>query len=134
MPQHAFNPDSPAQTTGADGHPLPPCHAAAQVVIQRDWRSWRTATVQMMDVEGVHWLQPKGAPRPLLHAYVCCTAIRSGDVPHDCQATPAPHRLLVCVLRRHVQADVFATLARSATPAESVPVGSGSQHPFQGRR
>jgi hypothetical protein len=92
-----------------------PCNPAAEIVIQRDWRSWRTATVQMMDLERVHWLQPRGAPRPLLHAYVCCTRLRSGEIQHDCHVTSPPHRLLVCVLRRHVNPDVFDALSRGAT-------------------
>jgi hypothetical protein len=82
------------------------------VVVQGEWNGWRTAVVHAVDLESPHWLQPAGAPRPLLHAYVPCTAIVSGEVAHDCGS--APHRLHVCVLKKHTAPAMFETLARMA--------------------
>ena len=82
------------------------------VVVQGEWNGWRTAVVRAVDLESPHWSQPGGAPRPLLHAYVPCTAIVSGEVAHDCGS--APHRLHVCVLKKHTAPAMFETLARMA--------------------
>jgi hypothetical protein len=81
------------------------------VVVQRDWNGWRTATVLMEDLQDVHWFQPRGAPRPLIHAHVCCSKILSGEIPHDCAPTPVPHRVRVCVLKSHTAQRVFEKLA-----------------------
>ena len=82
------------------------------VVVQSEWNGWRTAVVHAVDLESPHWLQPAGAPRPLLHAYVPCSAIVSGEVAHDCGS--APHRLHVCVLKKHTAPAMFEVLARMA--------------------
>jgi hypothetical protein len=88
-----------------------------EIVVQREWNGWRTARVRVSDLEDVHWLQPPGALRPLIHAYVPCTAIHSGDLSHDCGQADAPHMLLVCVLKSHVAPSIFAHLSRSADAA-----------------
>jgi hypothetical protein len=84
------------------------------VVVRSEWHVWRTATVALDDLSDVHWAHPPGAPRPLIHAYVYCTAILSGVLTHDCRATPAPHRLKVCVLRTCNWRTVFENLVRQA--------------------
>jgi hypothetical protein len=84
------------------------------VVVQGEWNGWRKAFVPLSDLQDIHWLQPKGAPKPLIHAHVPCTSVMEGDIPHDCQRTPAPHRLLVCVLKCHSTVPVYAELARRA--------------------
>lgn len=86
----------------------------AEIVVQREWNGWRTARVRVSDLENVHWLQPPGALRPLIHAYVPCTAIQSGEVPHDCGGSGTPHSLLVCVLKCHVAPSIFERLSRDA--------------------
>ena len=94
------------------------------VVVQGEWNGWRTAVVRAVDLESPHWLQPAGAPRPLLHAYVPCSAIVSGEVAHDCGS--APHRLHVCVLKKHTAPAMFETLARMAdaqTASATAPRG-----------
>ncbi len=81
--------------------------------VRDGWNGWRGAEVCIDDLTGVHWSQPDGAPRGLVHAYVLCTRIR-GYMPHDCDAHTGPHRLLVCVLRRWVAPSVYTELARRA--------------------
>src|SRR6476660_2787215 len=115
-------------STGAMMHTMPPgksrdsmppltaASASTLVVVQRDWSGWRKAMTPMAALEGVHWHQPAGAPRPLIHAYVSCTELTSGDVPHDCAGRGA-HRLLVCVLRQHTAPSVFGALVERANAA-----------------
>ncbi|HJZ76859.1 MAG TPA: hypothetical protein VKE51_34235 [Vicinamibacterales bacterium] len=83
------------------------------VPVRCSWNAWQTAEVRLGDLEGIHWYQPAGAPRPLVHAYVDCTKMR-GLIAHDCQKTPAPHRLLVCVLKRHLAPPAYSELVRLA--------------------
>ena len=84
------------------------------VVVQREWNGWRTALARVSDLEDVHWRQPTGAPRPLVHAYVPCVNLQSGNILHECDPATAPHHLLVCVLKSHTAADVFEALTRRA--------------------
>jgi hypothetical protein len=110
------------EATGAARRPLsgrkPACVSErTEIVVQREWNGWRTARVRVNDLEDVHWLQPPGAPRPIIHAYVPCTAIQSGEVPHDCREASAPHSLLVCVLKSHVAPSIFEQLSRCADGA-----------------
>lgn len=115
---------APAQTAAASDGSLKECgwnrgrpEAAdpALVVVQAEWDGWRTALVLLADLEDVQWLQPSGAPHPVIHAYVSCTNLRSGDLQHECDRTSAPHQLLVCVLKSHVTPSVFEELARRAS-------------------
>src|SRR5262249_12916013 len=96
------------------------------VPVRCAWNAWQTAEVRLSDLHDVHWLQPMGAPRPLVHAYVDCTAT-AGLIAHDCRATPAPHRLLVWVLKGRAAPLVYQGLVRLAEivhpltmPAEDV--------------
>jgi hypothetical protein len=86
----------------------------ALAVVQREWNGWRTAMVRVSDLEHIHWSQPSGAPRPLLHAHVCCTDVVSGAIPHECHPTSPPHYLLVCLLKCHTSPGVFEELSRRA--------------------
>jgi len=83
------------------------------IPVQRDWNGWQTADVRLSDLQHVHWFQPRGAPRPLVHGYVSCGSL-NGDLPHDCNPADAPHQLLVCVLKRHTVASIYGELARRA--------------------
>jgi len=93
--------------------PLTTITSGTLVVVQRDWNGWRKAMTPMAALQDVHWHQPPGAPRPLIHAYVSCRELTSGDVPHDCTGRGA-HRLLVCVLRQHTAPSVFCALVERA--------------------
>ena len=55
--------------------------------VQSEWNGWRTAGVKMSDLHEVHWFQPTGAPRPLVHGYVSCASITAGELPHNCTGT-----------------------------------------------
>ena len=89
----------------------------AIVAVHSEWNGWRTAMVRVAHLENIHWAQPQGAPRPLLHAVVSCDRLHSGGIAHHCEQTPPPHRLSVCVLKSHTQASVFAELSRRADSA-----------------
>ena len=82
--------------------------------VHREWHGWRSAEVRFGDLRDVHWFQQRGAPHSLIHAYVSCTALVTGDIPHDCDAKSAPHRLLVCVLKRHALPSAYNALVRCA--------------------
>jgi hypothetical protein len=85
---------------------------ATMVRVQVEWNGWRTASVRLSDIQEIHWYQPAGAPRPLVHGYVSCSSIVTGELPHTCDV--APHRLLVCVLRVHASEAAYAELERRA--------------------
>jgi hypothetical protein len=88
------------------------------VRVQGAWNGWQTAEVRLSDLEDVHWLKPGRAPQPLVHGYVACSSLLSGAVPHDCDRTPAPHRLLVCVIKHHNIPSVYAEVVLRAIEAE----------------
>jgi hypothetical protein len=44
-------------------------------------------------------VSPEPGAAPLVHGYISCTDIISGDFPHDCERTGAPHQRLVCVIK-----------------------------------
>ena len=88
--------------------------------VQREWDGWRTAEVRLGNLQNIHWLQPSRAPHPIVHGYILCTDIVSGNIPHDCDRTPPPHRLLVCVLKRHSSASAHAEIARRADEQQAL--------------
>jgi len=92
----------------------------SEVVVQRDWNGWHTASARLGDLEQVHWRQPAGAARPLIHAFVTCSNLLRGDVSHDCTATTPPHRLLICVLKSHTAPMVFEELVRRAAQSPTL--------------
>lgn len=82
--------------------------------VQSAWNGWRSAEVRLSDIREVHWFQPTRAPRALVHGYMFCSNIVTGEIPHDCDRRTAPHRLLVCILKSHTIVTVYAELARRA--------------------
>lgn len=89
--------------------------------VHRDWNGCRTAEVRSGDLEQIHWFQPRGAPRPLVHGFVSCASTVSGDIPHECNRDDAPHRLVVCVLKKHTVLSVYAELTRRADAQQMWP-------------
>jgi hypothetical protein len=89
---------------------------AAEILIRvhSRWDDWRTADVRLEDLQDVQWLQPAGAPHEIMHGYISCSNVRNGNIPHDCARRSAPHRLVVCILKRHTSPLVYATLVRQA--------------------
>jgi len=90
------------------------------IQVQHEWNGWRAADVRFGDLQNVHWLQPAGAPHPLVHAYISCASVVHGDIPHACDRESTPHRLRVCVLKRHAIATTYAELARRADEEAAV--------------
>lgn len=86
----------------------------ALIRVQLDWNGWRNATIRVGDLDDIHWFQPVRAPRALLHGYVSCACLAAGESLHDCDQASAPHRLHVCVLKRHTIPAVYAVLTRRA--------------------
>jgi hypothetical protein len=86
----------------------------ALIRVHAEWDGWQSAEVRMRDLQDVHWLQPNDAPRRFVHAFISCSAIVSGDIGHRCETASAPHRLLVCVLKRHATAGAYDELVRRA--------------------
>ena len=82
--------------------------------VQSTWSGWRNAEVRLGDLRDVHWFQPTRAPRALVHGYIFCSNIVSGEIPHECDRASAPHRLLICILKSHTIAPVYAELVRRA--------------------
>jgi hypothetical protein len=91
------------------------------IEVRGAWNAWRTAEVPVGSLVDVHWAQPAGAPRPMVHAYTFCSDIVTGDIPHDCASTPGTHRLLVCVLKRSVSPPIYAELVRQADASFRLP-------------
>jgi hypothetical protein len=107
--------------------------------VHREWNGWQSAEIRLRDLEDVQWLQPNGAPHPLVHGYVNCTRTMSGVLTHDCNRRTAPHRLLVCVLKRHTIPTAYAELARRAdarrmqVPLQPAVLGATASS-FRGRQ
>jgi hypothetical protein len=97
-----------------------PEHDEMLIPVQSAWDDWRNAEVRFNDLRDVHWLQPTGAPHALVHGYISCSNIVTGDIPHDCDRRSAPHRLLVCILKRHTIPTVYEELARRADESQTV--------------
>jgi len=95
--------------------------------VHAEWDGWRNAEVRLGDLHEVFWLQPNGAPQAIVHGYISCSKIVTGDVPHDCDRRSAVHRLLICILKRHAMPIVYADLARRADAQRTLPADTGSR-------
>lgn len=99
--------------------------------VHAQWNGWRNAEVRVGDLHEVYWFQPGGAPQAIVHGYISCSNIVSGDIPHDCKRRSPAHRLLVCILKRHAIPGVYAELARRADETRS---GIGRTRPLDRAR
>jgi hypothetical protein len=88
------------------------------------WNGCPSAHVRLANIRDLHWRRPPGAPRPLLHAYIACPDVVSGSIPHACDQETGPHRMLVCILKRHTMAGVYDLLASRAGMPAHEPVDS----------
>ena len=86
------------------------------IPVQREWNGWRLAEVRIKDLQDVHWFQPPGAPRALLHGYVSPSTVVSGDLVQS-SGDEAADRLLVCVIKCHTAAPIYTALAARADQA-----------------
>jgi hypothetical protein len=91
----------------------------ALVPVQQAWNGWRIAHARLRDLEDIHWFQPPGAPRLLLHAYLSAASIVAGSLVDAGEAAQLPERLLVCVIKCHTTPATYSTLA---TRADSSPL------------
>lgn len=97
-----------------------PAHDDMLIRVQSDWDGWRNAEVRLGDLHDVHWFQPTRAPRALVHGYISCSKIVTGEISHDCDRESAPHQLQVCILKRHTIPTVYAELARRADDQQTL--------------
>jgi hypothetical protein len=86
------------------------------------WNGWQSLDAPLDDLSDIHWHQPKGAPWPLLHAYVSCASLPAAVTSHACDQVSAPHRIRVCVLRSHNVPLAYAEVLRRAAPS-TAPIG-----------
>jgi hypothetical protein len=98
-----------------------------EICVSVDWNDWRSANVRLGDLRDVHWHQPTQAPQPMIHAYLSCANIVSGDLLHHCDPSSAPHRIRVCVLRSHNVASAYAELVRRVDQATSSSAASSAR-------
>jgi len=96
---------------------------AVVIRVHSEWNGWFNAEVRVGDLQDVRWVQPNRAPHPIMHAYVSCSHIVTGALPHACERASAPHRLLVCILKKHLIPTVYAELARRADEPRTPPAG-----------
>jgi hypothetical protein len=85
------------------------------------WDGWQSAEVRLEDLHDVHWLTPLRAPHAFLHATIACSAIVSGSIPHSCDPENGPHRLLVCVIKKHTVGSTYTELTRRADGRDRPP-------------
>lgn len=84
------------------------------VRVHRSWDGWQQAEVKLGSLRNVHWFQPARAPHEMIHAVVSCADIISGEIPHECDGSSAPHDLHVCLVKRHFVPSAYAELVRRA--------------------
>lgn len=91
-----------------------PLQTATLIRVYDQWNGWHSAEIRIEDFTGVHWFQPPGAPHRMLHGFILCTNLVTGNIPHDCDGGPGSHRLTVCVLKKQTASTAFAELVRRA--------------------
>jgi len=99
---------------------MQPCDEVL-IRVHADWNGWLHAEVRVGDLQDVRWLQPHCGHHAIVHADISCASIVTGMLPHDCEPTSVPHRLLVCILKKHVIPSVYAELARRADAPRALP-------------
>jgi hypothetical protein len=97
-------------------------HDDMLIRVHSEWNGWRNAEVRMADLREIHWFQPNQAPQAILHGYVSCSNIVAGDIPHECDRRSVPHRLPICILKRHTIPAVYAELAQRADEQRTLPL------------
>jgi hypothetical protein len=92
----------------------------SKVYIRRQWNDWRIGSVQLSQIEGLHWDDYSGgvwkrAPQLFIHGYVYCTDV-DGEISHSCLHGPPPHRIKVCVVKKDNAPRVFEMLLAIVGP------------------
>jgi len=88
-------------------------HEDFVVNVHDRWNGCHGADVRLGALRLVQWHRPDRAPHEMVHGYVLCTDIISGQIPHECDHR-TPHHLFVCVLKKHATAMVYDELVRRA--------------------
>jgi hypothetical protein len=99
--------------------------------VHRTWNAWESAEIRLGDLVGVHWFQPAGSGHAFLYGFIWCTDIVAGDIPHECESEPHPHRLCVCVIKKHTLGSVYLELARRADQPSAEQRVAGRTQPDQ---
>ena len=92
------------------------------VPVQLEWDAWRLTEVPFRDLHDVHWFQPPGAPRALLHAFVSPARLLGTTLYSS--AAEMSQRILVCILKSHTASATYAALVQRAneqTMADEAP-------------
>jgi hypothetical protein len=86
------------------------------VTVRRQWNDDRRLQVSIAELRGFHIRSASGgvmrrSPRPMLYARMLCTAIPAGsDFPHSCSHGPAPHEILVVIVQRDNDHELYKKL------------------------
>lgn len=76
------------------------------VWVRRHWCDQLRAEYRLADLTGLHWSDnsdgyTRRSPNPMVHGYVMCHKMVSGDILHSClHETWPPHRIKVCVVAK----------------------------------
>ena len=71
--------------------------SATRVIrVQREWNGWEIVDVPIDELRNIHWFQPVGAPRPMVHGFLA-------DV-------------RVCILKKHNPPDLYQEVQEKADP------------------
>jgi len=112
-------------------------HDDLVVNVHDRWNGCHGADVRVGALRLVQWHRPDRAPHEMVHGYVLCSDIISGQIPHECDHR-TPHQLFVCVLKKHATAMVYDELVRRADgraaftprpPAPAVGVATSNHIP-----
>lgn len=90
------------------------------VVVTRGWGDWRKLSVPLDVLARFHMTSDAGGtkarlPRPMLAAYMSCTAIPEGvEFGHSCLHGPPPHSIKVLVQQRDNDRALYQELRAQA--------------------
>jgi hypothetical protein len=97
-------------------HQLPPT-----VWVRRHWCDQLHAEYRLVDLTGLHWSDnsdgyARRSPNPMVHGYVMCHQMISGDALHPClDGQWPPHRIKVCVVAKDNPKALMVRLKARAT-------------------
>lgn len=68
-----------------------------------------------------HWSEVSGgvharSPYAMIHGYMSCDALISGDLAHSCRHGRGPHSIKICVVRKDNDPAVFKQVSTLAGP------------------
>ena len=91
--------------------------SAPSVAAQLAWNAWKSISLPLEDLEAPHWYQPKGAPRPIMHAYVRASRLPRQLLQEAAELSTPPEKVRVCILKCRTMAQAYdELLARVVVP------------------